>query len=153
MGVLLSTLGASIFSLGSEDNFCENLLNEIYVQKGCPVPNYNSLINFLLTDISDLPEELKICHNLQVLDISSNPIARLPDSITLCTSLTQLSLNDISLTKLPQDIGKLVSLKSLEVRENHLRALPVSISELRQLQRLDLGQNELDELVCCFYYF
>uniref|UniRef100_A0A915E269 PDZ domain-containing protein n=1 Tax=Ditylenchus dipsaci TaxID=166011 RepID=A0A915E269_9BILA len=87
-------------------------------------------LNISRNDISDLPEDLKVCRQLLVLDVSSNPIARLPDYIT----------------HLPQDIGRLVGLKSLEVRENHLRSLPPSIVQLTQLLRLDLGQNELDEL-------
>ncbi|VDM42227.1 unnamed protein product, partial [Toxocara canis] len=97
-------------------------------------------------DVSDLPEEIKECTQLKILDLSSNPITRLPPTITLLTSMTHLGLNDISLTQMPVDIGRLKNLRSLEVRENLLRTIPPSISQLTQLQRLDLGHNELDDL-------
>ncbi|KAJ8306778.1 hypothetical protein KUTeg_015669 [Tegillarca granosa] len=81
-------------------------------------PAIASLINLEEFDLSviDMPENIKCCKYLRVVDASVNPL------------------------------GKLSKLKILEIRENHLKTLPKSFSRLTELERLDIGHNEFGEL-------
>ncbi len=56
-------------------------------------------------DIPDIPENIKECHSLQIVDFSSNPIPRLPEGLVHLRNLTVLGLNDMSLTELPENFG------------------------------------------------
>lgn len=60
---------------------------------------------FLLADIPEIPEHIRECHSLQIVDFSSNPIPRLPDGFVHLRNLTVLGLNDMSLTELPENFG------------------------------------------------
>lgn len=59
----------------------------------------------LITDIADIPDDIKYLASLQIADFSSNPIPRLPVGFSQLKSLTVLGLNDMSLTSLPDDFG------------------------------------------------
>ncbi|KAK1134762.1 hypothetical protein K0M31_007535 [Melipona bicolor] len=104
------------------------------------------LLFFLISDIPDIPENIKNLRALQVADFSSNPIPRLPAGFVQLRNLTVLGLNDMSLTNLPPDFGSLEALQSLELRENLLKSLPESLSQLYKLERLDLGDNDIEIL-------
>ncbi|KAI0984753.1 hypothetical protein GJ496_006338 [Pomphorhynchus laevis] len=94
-----------------------------------------------------LPDEIRFCESLQILNISGNPLQNgLPAGVTGLLNLQHLTLNDCSLTHLPEDIGSLTNLQTIEVRENLLRVLPESICQLSSLLSIDLGSNELCQL-------
>ncbi|KAK8772513.1 hypothetical protein V5799_024242, partial [Amblyomma americanum] len=101
---------------------------------------------FLITDIQEIPENIKYLKSLQSADFSSNPLSKLPAGFVQLRSLTVLGLNDVSLTQLPHDFGSLSNLVSLELRENYLKGLPLSFAFLVKLERLDLGSNDFEEL-------
>lgn len=61
---------------------------------------------FILTEIPDIPDEIKHLKSLHTVDFSSNPIDRLPPGFTQLKNLTVLGLNDMSLQSLPEDFGK-----------------------------------------------
>lgn len=61
--------------------------------------------NFFLSDIPDIPDDIRHLRLLQVADFSSNPIPKLPAGFSQLRSLTILGLNDMSLTSLPADFG------------------------------------------------
>lgn len=60
---------------------------------------------FCISDITDIPDDIKHLGSLQIADFSSNPIPRLPIGFSQLKSLTVLGLNDMSLTSLPEDFG------------------------------------------------
>lgn len=47
-----------------------------------------------LTAISDIPDNIKGCRHLAVVDASINPLCRLPEGFTQLPTLTELYLND-----------------------------------------------------------
>lgn len=68
--------------------------------------NFVYILLRMLSDISDIPDDIKHLGALQVADFSSNPIPRLPIGFSQLKSLTILGLNDMSLTSLPDDFGR-----------------------------------------------
>lgn len=97
--------------------------------------------------IEDIPDDLKKCRKLVVLNLSVNPLSQFPDVITKLISLEELYLNDIQLDYLPANTCRLVNLRILELRENRLSNLPKAISRLNHLTRLDIGLNDFWDIV------
>ena len=60
-----------------------------------------------------LPDAIKGCKSLSVVEASVNPLGKLPDGFTQLLSLTQLYLNDTFLEYLPANFGRLNKLKIL----------------------------------------
>ncbi|CAG5126325.1 unnamed protein product, partial [Candidula unifasciata] len=117
------------------------------LQKKTAVSSYCLVLEMFVSKIYEIPDKIKLCKNLQVLDFSSNPLTKgLPDGLLQLRNLTQLGLNDVALQRLPYDIASLTSLVSLELRDNMLKIIPQSISFLIKLKILDLGSNDLETL-------
>lgn len=105
---------------------------------------WESLRNLFLEGnlLTELPASLSNAQNLQVINISGNPIATLP---ALCLpKLRELYANNMGLTALPETIASCADLEVLEVETNLLDALPESLREEARLRILKVGDNLLD---------
>lgn len=116
-----------------------------------------------------LPDDIRLLHALQVLDIHDNSLERLPDTIGMLldlqklelsrnqlttlpssikelTNLTVLRLDINQISDLPDEIGDLVSLEDLDVSKNCLVTLPPTFGNLMKLRNLNLSSNQLTTL-------
>jgi Leucine-rich repeat (LRR) protein len=91
--------------------------------------------------LSELPDSLWECKQLESLTISRTKLTTLPDSLGQLTQLTNLNLSSNQLTTLPDSLGQLTQLWSLELNMNRLTTLPKSLGQLKQLRKLYLSNN------------
>lgn len=94
-----------MFGLSQRPSSIDDKSTAIYVLLLIDLSSFSFPLS-LLTDIQDIPEDIKHLRSLQVADFSSNPIPRLPAGFAQLKSLTVLGLNDMSLTSLPSDFGQ-----------------------------------------------
>ena len=131
----------------------------------------SSLAGLVSLDVSknvliDLPDTIKQCKHLAVIQVklsvssthpsshtlslprqaSVNPLQKIPEGCTQLISLTELYLNDCLLEYIPANFGRLAKLKILELRENSLKSLPKSMERLVSMTRIDLSQNQFTEV-------
>ena len=100
--------------------------------------------------IRTISENLTSIPNLQVLDLSSNPLGKLSDRIGDFKHLTQLYLGYTGLSKLPSAIKKLKSLQTLDLQNNpDLTELPKHICHLKNLAVLNLTGINMYRLPSC----
>ena len=95
----------------------------------------------MLCVLTDIPETIKQCRQLAVIEASVNPLQKIPEGCTQLVSVTELYLNDCFLEYIPANFGWLAKLKILELRENSLNSLPKSMDRLASLSRIDLSQK------------
>ncbi|HHG84825.1 MAG TPA: hypothetical protein ENJ82_08740 [Bacteroidetes bacterium] len=104
-------------------------------------------------DLFEVPELILNLPELQVLDLSGNPIQALPDALAQLKKLDTLILKNTQIPAVPAVISKLTSLKKLVLDGNNLPYLPETLSELTKLKVLHLADNRLrswPEMLCCF---
>ena len=63
-------------------------------------------IPLLSTAINSIPDSIGECQDLEVLDLSSNPVGTLCESFVELRQLRVLILNDSQLEELPPNFGK-----------------------------------------------
>lgn len=120
-------------------------------------------------NLTEIPEELCLCRNLQVLNLSNNQLRTIPSWIGQLRSLRNVTLSnnqledlpasfihlqdifrlDLSnnlLTTIPESVTHLANLVTLEAKSNRIRVLPESIHRLVNLSSLLLQHNRLRQL-------
>lgn len=127
-------------------------------------------LNFSNLGLNSYPDKLYfLVSNLQVLDLSKNPIASLPNSLSLLINLTTIRLKDLNLrtfpsaifplvklqyvdlsnniiTHVPTHIESLIELKTLKLRNNNINTLPSALAKLPKLQKLALEKNPMESI-------
>jgi len=98
------------------------------------------------TNITLLPQEIKLFTNLINLDLETNQLTKLPLEIGLLTNLEELDLNNNQLLNLPQELGNLKKLIQLHLNNNELTELPLEIGQLSNLEQLELDDNLISKL-------
>ncbi|VDP97327.1 unnamed protein product [Trichobilharzia regenti] len=89
-----------------------------------------------------VPEDLGLCSNLIILDLSENKIERLANESLSFPQLTSLCLAYNIISSLPVSICDLKNLVVLELQFNRLNSLPDEFGEFScTLRQLDLGHN------------
>lgn len=110
--------------------------------------NVTTLINLKNINLSDnflteVPKEMWLLKDLEVLDLSYNLIKTIPEGIGVLKKLRRLHIFVCYLTELPYDIVGLDSLTDLDLRHNELESIPEYLNELKNLQVLRLNGNNL----------
>jgi Leucine-rich repeat (LRR) protein len=94
--------------------------------------------------LESLPEEIIYLNNLEVLDLTRNPLKTI--SSRLCPNLKSLGLSECQLDHIPTAILELTFLQSLALFGNEITIVPKEISKLIYLKHLDLSDNQLSVL-------
>ncbi|EFJ52843.1 hypothetical protein VOLCADRAFT_86211 [Volvox carteri f. nagariensis] len=117
-----------------------------------PVQQLATLSNLVRLDIegcnlAQLPAEISLLKNLQVLLAPRNKLTHVPPEIgRLSHSLVQLDLGSNKLTEVPGELFQLTGLHTLNLMCNELAALPAGLGDLRKLRLLGLKSNKLTSL-------
>ncbi|CAH8454886.1 unnamed protein product [Schistosoma intercalatum] len=95
--------------------------------------------------LSFVPDDLSLCSNLVILDLSENGIGKLANESLSFPQLTSLCLAFNIISTLPLSICELNNLVVLELQFNKLSSLPEDFERLSNtLRQLDLGHNEFE---------
>ena len=139
----------------------------LFLPTGCRIPDsigqltklkYLSTYSVYYNDldkevgITQLPESIGNCTELEELNLTGASITSLPKSITKLKKLTKLDLSQcLNLKSLPADIGELTGLTQLDMEIilpniGQLSTLPDSIVNLTNLTEIKAGQQQLKSL-------
>ncbi|XP_047046076.1 plant intracellular Ras-group-related LRR protein 8 isoform X1 [Lolium rigidum] len=89
--------------------------------------------------LGNLPVEIGLLKQLEILIANNNRITLLPSSIGDCESLIEVNLSSNLLAELPEAFGNLQNLKTLIIRNNGLNSLPSTLfKKCWRLTTLDL---------------
>lgn len=97
-------------------------------------------------NIHEIPKEIKILKNLQILNVSNNFIKIVPKEIGNLINLQVLDLSNNHIEILPVAIGNLTKLKKFDLGSNRLKTVPKEIGNLINLDNLLLFSNKLEEI-------
>jgi Leucine-rich repeat (LRR) protein len=101
--------------------------------------------------LTKFPDELECLRNLELLDLSSNPLREIPESIGSLKKLVTLrlgaELGRRPIKNLPESMGALVRLRELDVSFLGLTTFPPQLARLRKLENLNLRSNKLRDLL------
>ena len=95
-------------------------------------------------DLPELPKEIGILTNLEILIIRCNNLKELPKEIFNLINLEELHISSHNLTELPKEIGNLTNLKILDIDCYNLNELPKEIFNLINLEKLRIISNNLE---------
>lgn len=98
------------------------------------------------TNVSSIPKEIGNLTNLQMLHLARNKISEIPKELFNLYNLRRLFLDWNRIKEIPKDIEKLTKLETLYIGENEIFALPKEIGKLTKLKDLDLEDNPIIEL-------
>ena len=97
--------------------------------------------------LSEIPDEVYTCKNLERLELSDNQISDIPRRLCLIDTLTILNLSHNSITELPPYIDGLVNLIEVNLSHNNLVEVAREVGLLPNLKTVDVSHNkELEEL-------
>ncbi|CAH8563776.1 unnamed protein product [Dicrocoelium dendriticum] len=95
--------------------------------------------------ITELPQEMKLMKNVQLLSITSSAFQN-ASFICELTNLSLLNLSGNRLLSIPNEISNLRCLKVLDLSTNNISIMPEGIFKLKMLQSLDISENGISEL-------
>jgi Leucine-rich repeat (LRR) protein len=110
---------------------------------------YTLILESLVNDIKELPDDIRKYNNLNVLKIkNTDGLKSIPTAIEDFKELTQLSLVNLkSLTEISEKIGTLTNLIILEI--DHcwkLKSIPESIGNLHNLKKLIIRRGDITSI-------
>ncbi|KAM9313217.1 leucine-rich repeat-containing protein 10 [Gastrophryne carolinensis] len=106
---------------------------------------FTELVKLYLSDnnLNNLPPELELLQNLQILALDFNNFRTLPLVVCGLKQLCILYLGNNRLKDLPQELCLLKNLHTLWIESNYLTYLPAIICELPLLKTLHVGCNPI----------
>lgn len=106
---------------------------------------FTELVKLYLSDnsLANLPPELELLQNLQILALDFNNFKILPPVVCSLKQLSILYLGNNRLKDLPQELSFLQNLHTLWIEANYFTFLPVVICELPLLKTLHAGYNPI----------
>ncbi|KAM4748865.1 leucine-rich repeat-containing protein 10 [Rhinophrynus dorsalis] len=109
---------------------------------------FTELVKLYLSDnnLNNLPPELELLQNLQILALDFNNFKVLPPVVCSLKQLSILYLGNNRLRDLPHELSFLKNLQTLWIESNYLTHLPVVICELTLLKTLHAGTNPIRHL-------
>lgn len=96
--------------------------------------------------IPEVPGEIRLLDNLEVLKLNQVSLEFLSDRIGELSNLRELHLCNNLLESIPPSIGKLKNLEVLDLSFNKLKSLPPEIGHCKNLHILNIGSNDLKTL-------
>jgi Leucine-rich repeat (LRR) protein len=128
---------------GRIENRYEQIPRELFLIRNLQVLDLSSDLTFVF---DELPADIGKLSKLKSLHLDSNRISTLPDEIGRVESLDTLTLAYNRLVHLPASMGQLRNLKSLHLTSNRLVHMPKCLFELKALAFLDLSFNKIVEV-------
>lgn len=112
--------------------------------------NHDEVSTLILyqNQLVDVPPNIAIFHNLQVVDVSSNRLKILPD-VLLSFPLTSLiaKKNFLENESLPKSFASVSrTLRNINLSGNNLNHFPLQILEAKNLLYVYLGGNRIEEI-------
>ncbi|XP_075062088.1 leucine-rich repeat-containing protein 10 [Mixophyes fleayi] len=106
---------------------------------------FKELVKLYLSDnnLNNLPPELELLQNLQILALDFNNFKVLPLVVCSLKQLSILYLGNNHIRDLPQELNFLKNLQTLWIESNYLTHLPAVICELTLLKTLHAGSNPI----------
>lgn len=95
--------------------------------------------------IKELPKEILMFNNLQVLKASRNKIETVPAFVDSLKNLETLILSHNTIREFPNHLSRLNKLRLLDLSSNKIKSLDFPISGFGRLEYLDLSFNEVNE--------
>jgi Leucine-rich repeat (LRR) protein len=107
-----------------------------------------SVRNVALTHkgLTEVPEELRQCPNLERIDLGGNKIAHLPIWLVHDRRIIEISLADNHLAIFLPELAEMTNIRDLNLSCNSIARLPTNIKQLRMLERLYLDRNHIKTL-------
>ncbi len=91
-----------------------------------------------------VPQKISTLVQLQVLNLSNNPLSQKFNYLSTLTNLKELNLSGNQLTKIPTEINTLTQLQSLNLSNNSISPnFTVTLSSLKNLEWLSLAGNQM----------
>ncbi|XP_072257456.1 leucine-rich repeat-containing protein 10 [Pyxicephalus adspersus] len=106
---------------------------------------FTELVKLYLSDnnLTNLPPELELLQNLQILALDFNKFKALPLVVCSLKQLSILYLGNNRIKDLPQELSFLKNLHTLWIEANYFTNLPTVICELPLLKTLHAGCNPI----------
>lgn len=111
------------------------------VAKKLDAPEKVKRLSLTMKDLRQLPTEILLFTNLEVLDLTHNKLRTLPESIGKLTELRELHVRGNGLQCLPESIGKLTKLQILDLEANCITGLPDSLAKCTELRHVCMQNN------------
>jgi Leucine-rich repeat (LRR) protein len=119
----------------------------IYKSLGKALENSTGATNLTITGSEALPlSEIARLKNLKTLIIRLTNVAELPPEIKELTSLENLDISDSSIESLPPETGRLLNLRTLNCEGSLLGELPPEVGNLKKLEVVSFRETPLAEL-------
>ena len=108
-------------------------------------------LDFYNSELEEIPEEINLFKNLEILDISKNKITNIPKLIKNLTKLKQLNCSQNKIVYFPDELCELKNLESLVCVNNEIKAFPKSFGNITNLKMIYCGDNKLFEFPSSFF--
>jgi len=96
--------------------------------------------------LQEIPPEIGLCTDLEVLYLEKNQLREIPPEIGNLTKLQDLIIPNNNLQDIPREIEQMSSLTRLELDHNQLQSIPPAIARIPKLAFLSLTNNKLQNL-------
>jgi len=102
--------------------------------------NIDKVKNFRLNNLSihEIPNNIDTFPNLELLDLSDNPICILPESFKNLDKVKYLDFSNCKFTEFPIEICDLESLEILDLGSNKINSIPNEILNCKHLDKIIL---------------
>lgn len=103
-------------------------------------------LNLSKKKLKEVPKEVFVFKNLQVLNLSKNSFKEIPQQIGDLKNLQDFNASNNYLTAIPSQIGLLENMVHLNLNRNLIVSIPPEIGNLNNLEVLEMWDNELDTI-------
>ncbi len=96
--------------------------------------------------LQQFPGHILELKNLQILNLSWNPLKKIPDGLGTLQKLTSLNLYKCQISQWNSCIFQLSELTDLKLGQNQLSLIEDKFDTLKKLQTVDISKNNLTEV-------
>jgi Leucine-rich repeat (LRR) protein len=112
-----------------------------------PISEVKSLlIYFNQNQLTSIPEEVGVMHNVRFFYGEKNPLSALPDAFTKMRALEGMYFGGCRFTQFPPFAFTMTRLKKLQFSGNQIAELPETIGNLTELRHLNVSQNRIGSI-------
>lgn len=105
---------------------------------------YNLFLN--KTRISYLPENIRLCNSLNMIECNNSHLRELPDYLSDCSQLKSIEVCNSGLQLVSPRIFSLPLLHTLKINNNNIHSLPEVNIYGSMLMEVDIRKNKIEKL-------